>query len=283
MKRNFITFIFILAIFGILNFNYALGQDPGVADTCWVDRLETVPASSQVILNIWLVNDENIGGFNVPLAFPDPGTHLDIKCDSISFVGTRSASLAFGSDSLSIDNDNNRLVVFAVFFFPVLTPGDASDGPIAKVYFTTGPTWDPAQACEVDTTLWPPITKYAFADETGSNEFYPIFVRGALDVKEVNTPTKPTVFSLSQNYPNPFNPKTIIRFALPKDSWVKLEVYNVLGQRVKTLVDEELTPGIKEVEWDGKDHNGFEVASGIYFYKIEANDFSDIKKMVMLK
>jgi len=280
MKRNFLTFVFILTIFSLLSFNSALGQDPGVRDTCWVDRLETVPADTQVVLNIYLVNDENIGGYNVPLAFPDPGTNLDITCDSISFVGTRSEDMAFGSDSASIDNDNNRLVAFAVFVFPVLPPGR---GSIAKLYFTTGPTWNPAQACEVDTTLWPPIAKYAFSDETGSNEFYPIFAKGALEVKEVSTPTKPTVFSLSQNYPNPFNPKTIIRFALPKDSRVKLEVYNVLGQKVKTLVDEELTPGLKEVEWDGKDHNGFEVASGIYFYRIEANDFSDIKKMVMLK
>ncbi len=116
-----------------------------------------------------------------------------------------------------------------------------------------------------------------------TNAFIPVFYKGALEVKEVNTPAKPTVFILAQNYPNPFNPKTMIRFALPKDSWVKLEVYNILGQKVKTLVDEKLAAGVKEVQWDGKDGKGLEVASGIYFYRIKADSFSDVKKMVMLK
>lgn len=278
MKRSFLVIIFIISILG----NFALAQDQGVQDTCIVERLATVPPNSQVVLNVYVVNDHNLGGFGMGLAFPDSLTNLDITCDSISWVGTRGASATYRSDSTSVDNDKNRLTVFAFWFVGYFAPGDISSGPVAKIYFTTGPSWDSTLSVPVDTTLWPPNTVYEFTDSLGIG-FKPVFLKGALEVKDVNTPTTPKVFSLSQNYPNPFNPKTIIKFALPKDSWVRLEVYNVLGQKVKTLVDEKLTAGLKEVEWDGMSDKGFEVASGIYFYKISADEFTDIKKMVMLK
>lgn len=274
MKKILLAALLSVIILG----NFALAQDPGVPDTCWVERLEKVLPNSQVVLNIYLTNDENIGGFAVPLAFPDSITNLDITCDSVSFVGTRSSGKIYGSDSTSVDNDKNKVVAFAFF----VTPISAGTGSIAKIYFTTGSAWDSTLSVSIDTSFWPPTSAYEFSTDLGAS-FYPVFFKGALEVRDVNSPATPKVFSLSQNYPNPFNPKTVIRFGLPKDSWVNLDIYNVLGQRVKTLVDERLSAGMKEVEWDGKDDKGFEVSSGIYFYKIKAGDFSDIKKMVMLK
>jgi hypothetical protein len=282
MKRNFLIALLLVIILA----TFALAQDPGVVDTCLVERVASVPASSQVVVNIYLVNDSASGGYSIPLAFPDSVTNLDITCDSISFVGTRSAAATYKSDVITcaecIDNTKNRISVFAIWFAGNLAAGDVSSGPIAKIYFTTGSGWDPSGSVALDTVLWPPATSYEFSTEAGI-PYYPVFGKGALEVRDVNTPATPKVFSLSQNYPNPFNPKTVIRFGLPKDSWVNLDIYNVLGQRVKTLVDERLNAGMKEVEWDGKDDKGFEVSSGIYFYKIKAGDFSDIKKMVMLK
>lgn len=284
MKRNSLTLIFFLVLFCLTSFNFALAQDPGVPDTCRVDTLQFVPASSQVILNVNVWNDEELGAFTIPLTFPDTLSTLDVVCDSVSFVGTRAASAPLKTDATSIDNPKHRLNLYAVWFGTGLTAGS---GLVAKLYFSTGASWNPALKVPVDTTQWPAsggsTSGISFVDVTGSVSWVPVFHKGALDVKEVSTPTKPTVFSLAQNFPNPFNPKTMIRFALPKDSWVKLEVYNILGQKVKTLVDENLTAGVKEVEWDGKDNKGLEVASGIYFYKIKADDFSDVKKMVMLK
>jgi hypothetical protein len=108
---------------------------------------------------------------------------------------------------------------------------------------------------------------------------------GTSDVGEIISGEKvlPEAFSLDQNYPNPFNPNTMIRFSLPQDCWVKLEVYNLLGQKVKTLVDQMLKAGTREVVWDGKNQAGAEVSSGIYFYKIQSKEFTDIKKMVLVK
>ena len=88
----------------------------------------------------------------------------------------------------------------------------------------------------------------------------------------------PKVFALSQNYPNPFNPKTVISWQLPVGSHVEFSIYNLLGQKVRTLVSEWLPAGYHEVEFDGQN-----LSSGIYLYRIEAGEWQDVKKMVFLK
>jgi hypothetical protein len=87
----------------------------------------------------------------------------------------------------------------------------------------------------------------------------------------------PSVFALDQNYPNPFNPSTIIPFALPKSGMVSLRIYNSLGQVVATLVDGHKEAGFHQVQW----HSG--VPSGIYFYRLQAGDYVETKKMVLLR
>ena len=93
----------------------------------------------------------------------------------------------------------------------------------------------------------------------------------------------PQTYQLFQNYPNPFNPETQIKYDLPVSGNVKLSVYNVLGQRVRVLVDGIQDAGHRSVAWDGRDNDGREVASGIYFYKIKAENYQKTKKMVLLK
>lgn len=93
----------------------------------------------------------------------------------------------------------------------------------------------------------------------------------------------PTRFALNQNYPNPFNPTTTISFALPVAEKVRIDVYNIQGQKVKTLIDGERSAGVHQVIWDGRDKNGILVSSGVYFYKIQAASFKEVKRMVFLK
>ncbi|MCK4224900.1 MAG: right-handed parallel beta-helix repeat-containing protein [candidate division Zixibacteria bacterium] len=93
----------------------------------------------------------------------------------------------------------------------------------------------------------------------------------------------PEKFALSQNHPNPFNPQTVIQYALPHDCEVQITIYNILGQKVRTLVDEHQDAGYKRVKWDSRNERGEEIASGIYFYKIQAGEFTQSKKMVILK
>jgi hypothetical protein len=101
--------------------------------------------------------------------------------------------------------------------------------------------------------------------------------------------SRPIAFELGQNYPNPFNPSTTIKFTLssPGDGGITLptilRIYNVLGEVVRTLVDEPMAPGVHHEVWDGKDDQGNKVASGIYFYRLRAGDFQHTKKMVLMK
>jgi hypothetical protein len=92
-----------------------------------------------------------------------------------------------------------------------------------------------------------------------------------------------TVFYLSQSRPNPSHSGTSIEFGLPKESQASLKVYNINGQLVKTLIDEKLDAGRHTCQWDGKDQNGREAGSGIYFYRLSAGDYTSTKKMTVIR
>jgi hypothetical protein len=103
-----------------------------------------------------------------------------------------------------------------------------------------------------------------------------------------NANTIPLDYSLQQNYPNPFNPSTSIEFSVPVNSNVRLTIYNLLGQVVTTIVNEEISAGNYSVIWNGTDKNGLQVSSGVYLYKMQANGnngtpYSQTKKMILLK
>jgi hypothetical protein len=113
--------------------------------------------------------------------------------------------------------------------------------------------------------------KYAAGNQSGNGE--------------ASTST-PYSFALPQNYPNPFNPVTNISFSVGGDksaSQVTLKIYNIVGQLVRTMVDDVRMPGSYVVAWDGRDSKGKEVASGIYFYRLKAAEFTECRKMVLLK
>jgi hypothetical protein len=102
------------------------------------------------------------------------------------------------------------------------------------------------------------------------------------DVSDEST-TLPTSFALYQNYPNPFNPTTSIEYSVPIRAHVTVEIFNLLGQHVRTLVDQMKSPGKYKVEWDGTDVTGKTVSTGVYLYRLTAGDFVETKKMVLLK
>ncbi|MCC6964048.1 MAG: T9SS type A sorting domain-containing protein [candidate division Zixibacteria bacterium] len=93
----------------------------------------------------------------------------------------------------------------------------------------------------------------------------------------------PTEFALKQNRPNPFNPSTEISFSLPKPAEVTLVIYNVLGENVVTLAEGLRAAGTHAVMWDGRDNSGSAVASGVYFYRLDAGEFCATRKMLLLK
>ncbi|MGD8777844.1 MAG: T9SS type A sorting domain-containing protein [Ignavibacteria bacterium] len=135
---------------------------------------------------------------------------------------------------------------------------------------------------------------YSFIDKTAREGVYQYRLKqidfdgtyefsNTVEVSFINSQTLPAEFELFQNYPNPFNPTTTIKFALPSSSQgggarVRLVVYNSLGQQVATLVDEQKAPGFYEIKFDGSN-----LSSGIYFYKLTCDNFTQTKKLLLLK
>ena len=168
----------------------------------------------------------------------------------------------------SHDDGNGKLKIVLYNFSN--DPISAGDGTILSIPASVSPNAPKALKIE--------LKKVVLSDQ-----------KAVLLPTEGESPSLPSAFELDQNYPNPFNPSTTIRFTVPsaQDGSASLKatlrVYNILGEVVKTLVDEPLAPGTYEKVWDGRDSQGNSVASGIYFYKLKAGDFTDTKKMVMMK
>ncbi len=147
--------------------------------------------------------------------------------------------------------------------------------------------------------------RYVFIARVEDNRYYPLNTRfdentkrlfahvnisgkylllKSLSGKENITTDLPGSFTLAQNYPNPFNPQTTIKFALPRNETVRLEIFNMLGQKVRTLINAELSAGYHRFIWNGKNTLGEPVSSGIYFYRLQAGDaFVKIKKMTLIR
>ena len=96
-------------------------------------------------------------------------------------------------------------------------------------------------------------------------------------------PFTPEEFVLHQNYPNPFNPVTTLRYDLPENSLVNVTIYDMLGRQVKTLINQTQDAGYRSVIWDATNNFGKPVSAGIYLYQIQAGEYMQTKKMVLLK
>ena len=127
----------------------------------------------------------------------------------------------------------------------------------------------------------PYITATATDSEGNTSEFSQPF--NITDVEEQTESGVPEKFSLSQNYPNPFNPQTQIRFSLPETGEVKLQIFNLTGQKIATLLDRELSAGEHMVIWNGCNESGSNAASGIYLYWLQSGSLIKTKKMVLLR
>jgi glucose/arabinose dehydrogenase len=109
------------------------------------------------------------------------------------------------------------------------------------------------------------------------------YLGGQTGVRQEESALLPLSVNLEQNYPNPFNPETHISYSLSKSAQVKLEIFNQIGERIKQLVNEYRNSGTYNIVWNGKMDNGAKAPSGVYFYRLQADDFSVSKKLILLK
>lgn len=137
---------------------------------------------------------------------------------------------------------------------------------------------------------------YGYTDgdvSPGINYYYKLVDRNIHGIITEHGPVQalialPTAFRLEQNFPNPFSlkigqGKTRINFQIPKGETVTIRVYNLLGQMVRTIVDKHYAPGAHNISWDGRDNDGKLVTSGVYYYRFDAGDFNDIKRLVIIR
>jgi len=142
---------------------------------------------------------------------------------------------------------------------------------------------DQVQAVSIRARSWHMWTGISYWDDFTMNDI----LSGVVSVDEKDPIAVdsgiPTKFRLHQNYPNPFNPSTIITYDVPTAGSVKIEVFNILGQSVRTLVNTDQLPGNWKVEWNGTNDSGTLVPSGVYFVRFSASDVSLTGKMLLMK
>ncbi len=254
--------------------------ETGVKDTVIVgcQALDLVPGAQFVVpVSIWI--DQAVAGASLGFKW---------STDDIEYVSAAldPAVAALGFIPQVVPNPGNRTVLLGTIVFGLNTiPASTSRQGFYNITFKIA---DDAQISRIslDSLFIGPAGYFLLSAPGGG--ICPEYVHCGqwdvtLAVEDLDAPVLPTDFALSQNAPNPFNPTTTIDFALPKASNVKVEVFNILGQKVTTLVDEYLSAGFKRVDWDGTDATGRTVASGVYLYKMTAGDFSETKKMMLMK
>jgi hypothetical protein len=142
----------------------------------------------------------------------------------------------------------------------------------------------------IDSSFIAPAGRWIWVSDSTYDDYFPSWdgphcfyvMESPADV-ETHSAELPLSLMLSQNYPNPFNPTTTIRFNLPRSAHVTLSVTDILGREIVTLVDKVLGPGEQSVIWDAKDRTGTMAAGGVYFYRLQAGERFETRKMVLVK
>jgi len=285
------------------DYDYATIKYYPNGDTAWVRRYNG-PGNTTDWTNAIAV--DGFGNVYVTGYSDSTGTYQDyltIKYDSSGntlWMKRYNGPPGNGSDgatAIAIDGSNNVYVTGwsggGASMFDYATIKYYSNGDTAWVRRYNGPenNYDYANAITADDSGNVYVTGKSYSSGTNYDYCTIKYVQAGTDVKEeTRSEEKPSEFGLSQNYPNPFNPLTTIPFTvnssqLTVNSPVRttLTIYSILGQKVRTLVNEDKVPGEYQVIWDGKDDSGKKVGSGIYFYRLKVGDFSETKRSVLLK
>lgn len=265
-------------------------RDPGETDRIYFGPSQYDEATSKLVVPIMIKNDEPITAIDIPLKYGNAGD--GIVLDRVEFIEDSRIG-GFDFQFKKIDNQAKTvligLVSSAYDLKADMAPGDDA---VAYLHFTVTDAQMDKVVLEEDKSRAPQHTMLLIenrvVDEGQGREvidFVPYFDKesGIIALNAAGASQLPKEYALRGNYPNPFNAKTIISFALPQESRVTLDIYNILGQKVKTLVDGAMPAGYHNLEWNGTDHNGLGVSSGVYLYKLKADGFTRVNRMTFLK
>ena len=293
MKTKYLNFPLLIILLIITVFNVSQAQ--GYAGIISVDSA-VVQRGEHFSLPVRLSNnDKDISGLVIPLHYS--GTALTV--DSVSFVGSLldsnfipGAQIGQDSNFIQIGQDSNFIqIVYLPKLHIPLVPLSSPNGIIATIFFAVASDAAPGMVI-IDSVnnsveIGPGVfvqTNIQLSDPTGTITYRPRFIKGGVNVllstgvNDGDNTALPDEFNLAQNYPNPFNPTTVIVFSLPRSGFVKLEVFNVLGQKISTLVNGFMDAGNHQVEFDASRQ-----PSGVYFYRLNQNNQVETKKMILMK
>lgn len=284
--KKMLTFVIVLAlVLGITSISAVQSTYAGVVT---VDSAKVRPTET-VGVKVWLRdNDISISAMTLPLKFSSSALTLDSVSTANSVWGSEFAV------SPIIDNASRTV---KITIWPTTLSGPVPsvsfvDGVVAELFFTAAADVSP-QRVTVDSIYSDSavsaevhvITRIDISDNTGSGVILSDFVAGDIEVlvptgvnDDQNGSSLPSDFELAQNYPNPFNPTTNINFSLPRSGQVNLDVFNILGQQVVTLISEYREAGAHQIEFDGANF-----PSGIYFYRLQHTGGSSTRKMTLVK
>jgi len=257
--------------------------DPGEKDKIYFGPHQF--EATKLVVPVIIKNDEPITAIDIPLKFG--GANDGIVLDQVK-IPEDSRVYGFDFKFSKIDNKAKTvligLVSSAYDLKSDMAPGDE---PVAYLHFTVTDARMSEVTLEADASRAPQHTMLLIENRVVGDgreviDFAPEFTKKTLALQS-GVAALPKEYSLRGNYPNPFNAKTIISFALPQESRVTLDIYNIMGQKVKTLVDGAMPAGYHNLEWDGSDHNGLGVSSGVYLYKLKADNFTRVNRMTLLK
>ncbi len=272
-----------LEIFGIVNVDTLPGNAPG--DT--TQSVYTIPESQRKLIvknNCYFWSQDVLDYY---------ATQDSVQCDV--WMNPRTKAM-FADDEhypgLIEENTYN------------MDPGFTETGPAVILDWVKNaraggaaylPGWEPDKESIPDYYLfvldWPYPEDLTYSADMKSTDgfhigdlnWYPEELTQYTAVESYKTPTIPGNFTLKQNYPNPFNPTTSIEYTLTRNGEVSLTVFNVLGQKIKTLVKGKEAAGDHLVVWDGRDDMGHVVPSGVYFYRLQTKNGSKVRKMMLMK
>jgi hypothetical protein len=255
----------------------AAQTDPGLADTVIVDDLAW-DGSGAVGLQVDLVNDERLAGLSL-------GFHWDddlLVCDSVTFNTSR---VGAGQTDVSIVNIEQNVLTGVLYLIDDWY--ETGTGHYCTIWFHYDGVWDAASEANIDSTSIVPGGDYLLVDYETANGFVPQTVPGklqsSLDAEGDFGGDALPLTQLFPCYPNPFNPSTTIAFAVAKRGRVRLEIFDILGRKVRTVADRVFPPGSYEVVWRGRDDTGARVSSGVYFYRLTAGEFVQSRALVLVK
>ena len=260
-------------------------RDPGNADKIYFGTHEYDAATGKLVVPIMIKNDEPITAIDIPLDFGNAGD--GIVLDQVQFIEDSRIG-GFDFQFKKIDNQAKTVLIGLVSSaYDLKTDMAPGDDKIAYLHFTVTDANLTEVVLDEDKSRAPQHTMLLIENRVVDEgreviDFAPEFTKTPIALKAGGAQL-PTEYALRGNYPNPFNAKTVISFALPQESRVTLDIYNILGQKVRTLVDGTMPAGTYNQEWDGTDHNGMGVASGVYLYKLKADKFSRVDRMTLLK